>query len=158
MDIKNKILNFSLPILNNLNLNIVDVRVLGAKFLTIQILLEKKDNTLINISECALFSKKLSFILDENDFMDKAYNLEVSSAGIDRPLINKEDFIKYAKKDVIIKTNVLIDNKKIFKGILLGLHNNNIQVKIEDEIVNLDFSVVDKANLDIMKNYNINGD
>lgn len=143
---------------NEMQFNIVDIQLFGKHLLIVQILLEKLDDTRITIEECASFSRKLAVILDVNDVITSAYNLEISSAGIDRPLIKLTDFDKFKNNDVIIKTNVLIYNQKTFKAKLLGIKDDLVLIQLNDNTMEIPFNIIDKANVDILKNYNFNGD
>jgi ribosome maturation factor RimP len=138
--------------------NVVDIKLLGKNLLVVQILLEKLNEDRITIEECASFSRKLAVILDVNETISSAYNLEISSAGIDRPLVRLVDFERFKNNDVVIKTNILIGNQKTFKAKLLGVNQELILIELNEKIIEIPFGVIDKANLDILKNYNFNGD
>lgn len=88
----------------------------------------------ISLNECEEVSRELSPKLDENDFIDENYYLEVSSPGIDRALKRDKEFVKYKGRDVEIKLYKAIDGVKQFEGELVGLdEENNIVVIINNE-------------------------
>lgn len=88
----------------------------------------------ISLNECEEVSRELSPKLDENDFIEENYYLEVSSPGIDRALKRDKEFVKYKGRDVEIKLYKAIDSVKQFEGELVGLdEENNIVVIINNE-------------------------
>ena len=88
----------------------------------------------ISLNECEEVSRELSPKLDENDFIEENYYLEVSSPGIDRALKRVKEFVKYKGRDVEIKLYKAIDGVKQFEGELVGLdEENNIVVIINNE-------------------------
>ena len=88
----------------------------------------------ISLNECEEVSRELSPKLDENDFIEENYYLEVSSPGIDRALKRDKEFVKYKGRDVEIKLYKAIDGVKQFEGELVGLdEENNIVVIINNE-------------------------
>lgn len=90
----------------------------------------------ISLNECEEISRELSPKLDENDFIEENYYLEVSSPGIDRALKRDKEFVKYKGRDVEIKLYKAIDGVKQFEGELVGLdEENNIVVIINNEEV-----------------------
>ena len=90
----------------------------------------------ISLNECEEVSRELSPKLDENDFIEENYYLEVSSPGIDRALKRDKEFVKYKGRDVEIKLYKAIDGVKQFEGELVGLdEENNIVVIINNEEV-----------------------
>ena len=90
----------------------------------------------ISLNECEEVSRALSPKLDEDDFIEENYYLEVSSPGIDRALKRDKEFVKYKGRDVEIKLYKAIDGVKQFEGELVGLdEENNIVVIINNEEV-----------------------
>lgn len=88
----------------------------------------------ISLNECEEVSRELSPKLDENDFIEENYYLELSSPGIDRALKRDKEFVKYKGRDVEIKLYKAIDGVKQFEGELVGLdEENNIVVIINNE-------------------------
>ena len=88
----------------------------------------------ISLNECEEVSRELSPKLDENDFIEENYYLEVSSPGIDRALKRDKEFVKYKGRYVEIKLYKAIDGVKQFEGELVGLdEENNIVVIINNE-------------------------
>lgn len=157
-NLEKNITEIAFNLAKEMQFNVVDIKLLGKNLLVVQILLEKLNEERITIEECASFSRKLAVILDVNETISSAYNLEISSAGIDRPLVKLFDFERFKNNDVIIKTNILIENQKTFKAKLLGTKEELVLIELNDKTIEIPFDVIDKANLDILKNYNFNGE
>ena len=87
----------------------------------------------INVEDCEVVSRELSDILDEKDYIDEAYILEVSSPGLGRPLKKEKDFARSIGKEVEIRTYRMVDKQKEFTGILVEYDNNSVTIEMEDE-------------------------
>src|SRR5690348_1990370 len=107
------------PVLEQLSFRLVRVRISGMDGCTVQIMAERPDGTM-TIDDCELVSRALSPVLDVADPIEKAYRLEVSSPGIDRPLVRKSDFDRYSGHLVRIEMAVAVNGRKRFKGTLAG--------------------------------------
>ena len=87
----------------------------------------------ININDCETVSRRLSDILDEKDFIDDAYIMEVSSPGLGRPLKKEKDFKRSLGMEVDIRTYRMIDRQKEFTGILTAYDEKTVTIELEDE-------------------------
>ena len=87
----------------------------------------------ININDCEAVSRRLSDILDEKDFIDDAYIMEVSSPGLGRPLKKEKDFKRSLGMEVDIRTYRMIDKQKEFTGILTAYDAGTVTIELEDE-------------------------
>jgi len=94
---------------------LVRVRLLGLNGLTLQIMAERPDGSM-TIEDCEFLSQNISPLLDVENVIDRAYNLEVSSPGMDRPLVRKSDFRAWAGHLAKIETDILLDGRKKFRG------------------------------------------
>ncbi|HUI95775.1 MAG TPA: ribosome maturation factor RimP [Xanthobacteraceae bacterium] len=108
------------PVLEQLGYRLVRVRVSGADGCTVQVMAERPDGTM-QIEDCEAASRALSPVLDTADPIDRAYRLEISSPGIDRPLVRRSDFERHAGHVVKIEMTVPHDGRKRFRGTLLGV-------------------------------------
>ena len=108
------------PVIEGLGYRLVRVRVSGTDGCTVQVMAERPDGTM-TIEDCEACSRALSPVLDEFDPIDRAYRLEISSPGIDRPLVRKSDFERFANNVVKIEMSVPVDGRKRFRGMLLGV-------------------------------------
>jgi len=86
----------------------------------------------ISIEDCEMVSRRLSDILDEKDYIDDSYILEVSSPGLGRPLKKEKDFKRSIGKEVEVRTYRMIDKQKEFTGILKAYDKDSVTVELED--------------------------
>ena len=86
----------------------------------------------INVDDCEMVSRELSDILDEKDFIDEAYILEVSSPGLGRPLKKEKDFKRSLGQEVEVRTYRMMDRKKEFTGILKDHDKDTVTIEMED--------------------------
>ncbi|NLJ90692.1 MAG: ribosome maturation factor RimP [Clostridiales bacterium] len=126
-----------LPILEENKFELVDVEYVkeaGNNYLRIYI--DKEGG--ITINDCELVSRKLSDLLDEDDFIPDAYILEVSSPGLGRPLKKEKDFARSIGKEVDVRLYKQIDKQKEFTGILVSYDHEKIELEIyEDEVIEI---------------------
>jgi ribosome maturation factor RimP len=99
------------PVLEGMGYRLVRVRVSGLSGCTVQIMAERPDGTML-IEDCEAVSRALSPVLDVADPIDRAYRLEISSPGIDRPLVRRSDFERYAGNLVRVEMAVPIEGRK----------------------------------------------
>ncbi len=103
------------PVLKGMGFRLVRVRLSGQNGLTLQIMAEREDGTM-TVEDCEEVSRAISPALDVDDPIEKAYHLEVSSPGIDRPLVRKSDFLDWTGHLVKMETSLLVADRKRFKG------------------------------------------
>jgi len=112
-------------------LRLVRVRVSPSAGCTVQIMAERADGTM-SIDDCELASRTLSPVLDVADPIEKAYRLEISSPGIDRPLVRKSDFERYAGHEVRVEMAAPIEGRKRFRGRLDGTEGEAAKLHRDD--------------------------
>ena len=110
-----RVASIILPVLRAIGFRLVRVRLLGQNGLTLQIMAEREDGTM-TVEDCEEVSRAISPALDVDDPIEKAYHLEVSSPGIDRPLVRKSDFVAWTGHLIKMETAVLVADRKRFKG------------------------------------------
>ncbi|MHA7969254.1 ribosome maturation factor RimP [Rhizobium sp. CAU 1783] len=103
------------PVLVGMGFKLVRARLMNQNGLTLQVMAERNDGTM-TVTDCEEVSMAISPVLDVEDPVDKAYHLEVSSPGIDRPLVRKSDFARWQGHIVKCETSILVDNRKRFRG------------------------------------------
>jgi len=118
-------------VLETLGYRLVRVRVSGSEGCTVQVMAERPDGTM-TIEDCEICSRTLSPVLDADDPVDRAYRLEMSSPGIDRPLVRQSDFVRYANNFVKIEMAVPVEGRKRFRGQLLGAEGNTARIRRDD--------------------------
>jgi ribosome maturation factor RimP len=119
------------PVIESLGYRLVRVKVSGADGCTVQIMAERPDGTMA-VEDCEAVSRALSPVLDLADLIERAYRLEISSPGIDRPLVRKSDFDRYAGHLVKIETEIPINGRKRFRGLLLGTAGEAARIRCDD--------------------------
>lgn len=120
------------PTLERLGFEVVRVAVTGGGRKTLQVMADRRDGRPISVDDCAAVSDVLSALFDVEEPLAGAYDLEVSSAGIDRPLTRAKDFAAYAGHEVKIETKAPVDGRRRFKGVLKGLDGTGA-VRVEME-------------------------
>ncbi|HEY3225179.1 MAG TPA: ribosome maturation factor RimP [Pseudolabrys sp.] len=119
------------PVIEQLGYRLVRVRVSGAEGCTVQIMAERPNGSM-TVEDCEAVSRALSPVLDVADPIDRAYRLEISSPGIDRPLVRKSDFERYAGHIARIETAMPIRGRKRFRGTLMGTEGEAARIRRDD--------------------------
>jgi ribosome maturation factor RimP len=119
------------PVLQGMGYRLVRIKISGEAGCTVQIMAERPDGTM-QIEDCEAISRALSPVLDIADPIDRAYRLEVSSPGIDRPLVRRSDFERYAGHLVKIEMAVAHSGRKRFRGTLGGVEGDKVQLHRDD--------------------------
>ena len=138
------------PVIEDLGFELVRLRLQGGKTATLQIMADRPEGG-INVDDCADISVAVSATLDVEDPVEDAYNLEVSSPGIDRPLTRLKDFETFEGYEAKIETNQPIDGRKRFKGVLAGVEGDEVLLNIEEagevQTIGLNFDWLSDAKL-----------
>ena len=119
------------PVLVGLGYRLVRVRVSGTVSLTVQVMAERPDGSMA-IEDCETASRALSPVFDVEDPIDREYRLELSSPGIDRPLVRRSDFVRYAGHEAKIEMEVPLGTQKRFRGVLLGVEGDAARLRPRD--------------------------
>jgi ribosome maturation factor RimP len=119
------------PVFAGMGYRVVRVRVSGSSSCTVQIMAERPDGTM-SIEDCEIASRALSPVLDAEDPIERAYQLEVSSPGIDRPLVRRSDFERHAGHEVKIEMTIAVEGRRRFRGILLGVEGEAARIRRGD--------------------------
>ncbi len=137
-----------LPIVLNEGMEVVDIeyrRESGGWVL--RVILDKEGG--VTLDDCTRVSQEAGRSLDVEDIIPTSYALEVSSPGLTRPLKTEKDFMKYLHRLVKVKTVDPIENRRQFKGTLLGVSENGVEIQAEGRIFQIPLSNVAKANLEV---------
>jgi ribosome maturation factor RimP len=118
------------PVIEGMGFRLVRVHVTGGDAATLQVMAERPDGT-ISIDDCEAISKQLSPVLDVADPIAGAYRLEVSSPGIDRPLVRPSDFEVWAGHEARIEVKELIDGRRRFRGVIEGFEGGEARLIVE---------------------------
>ncbi|QND49067.1 ribosome maturation factor RimP [Rhizobium lusitanum] len=140
------------PVLVGMDFRLVRVRLMNQNGLTLQVMAERNDGTM-NVQGCEAVSTAISPVLDVEDPVDKAYHLEVSSPGIDRPMVRKSDFVRWNGHIVKCETSILVDNRKRFRGKITDVNDDGFTIERdqvaygEEPKVTIPFSTLAEAKL-----------
>src|SRR6516164_2941970 len=119
------------PVLAGLGCRLVRVRISGSSGCTVQIMAERPDGGMA-IEYCEVASRALSPVFDANDPIEGPYRLEISSPGIDRPLVRRSDFDRYAGHVAHVEMLAPIDGRRRFRGDLLGTQGDSVRLRRTD--------------------------
>lgn len=141
------------PVAEGLGFRLVRVKLSSLNGATLQIMAERPDGSM-TVEDCETLSRDLSPVLDVEDPIDVAYNLEVSSPGIDRPLVRRSDFERWAGHETKVELARPRDGRKRFRGILRGLEGGDARIELAakskldgPETVLLPLADIDEARL-----------
>lgn len=112
--------------------------------LFLRILVDKPEGG-ISLDECAGLNNEIGSILDEKDILQEKYILEVSSPGVDRPLVTKSDFLRCINKKVRIFLRESIDGKMELEGLIIKVEDDSVYIDIEGNILEIPLSKITKA-------------
>jgi ribosome maturation factor RimP len=119
------------PVLQQMGYRLVRIRISGEAGCTVQIMAERLDGSM-QIEDCEAISHALSPVLDIADPIDRAYRLEISSPGIDRPLVRRSDFERHAGHLVKVEMAVAHQGRKRFRGTLDGVEGEAVRLRRDD--------------------------
>ncbi len=119
------------PVLVGMGYRLVRVRISGEGGANVQVMAERADGTM-TIEDCEAISRALSPVMDVAEPIEAAYRLEISSPGIDRPLVRRSDFVRAAGHLVRIEMAVAHNGRKRFRGAVLGVVDDTVQLRRDD--------------------------
>lgn len=148
MQLKHPLEDLLEPVIDGLGYELVRLLTIGQKNPTLQIMIDRKDGTDINVDDCATVSRAISAVMDEKDPIAEQYSLEVSSPGLDRPLTKVEHFKKFLGYETKIETGTEVSGRKRFKGqTTLVDDKNNITIVMEGQEYVVPFEEINKAKI-----------
>jgi ribosome maturation factor RimP len=134
------------PSVEAMGFDLIRVRYVTTSTRTLQIMAERPDGSM-TVEDCAEVSRAVSAILDVEDPIKGEYNLEVSSPGIDRPLVREQDFVKYAAFEAKIEMATPVGGQRRFRGVIVGLEEGHVVLDIPQGRVQLPFDGIEQAKL-----------
>ena len=135
------------PTLESMGYGLVRVRLFGQQRLRLQVMIERLDEAPLDVDDCAEASRAISALLDVDDPIVGSYTLEVSSPGIDRPLVRLADFTRFAGFEAKIELDAPIDGRRRFAGRLTGVNDKAVKLTTETGEVALPYERIAKAKL-----------
>ncbi|HVY44154.1 MAG TPA: ribosome maturation factor RimP [Hyphomicrobiaceae bacterium] len=118
------------PVLQNMGFRLVRVRIMGGQDTIVEIMAERPDGSM-TVEDCKTVSLNLSPLLDVHDPLPGSYRLQVSSPGIDRPLVRPSDFEHWAGHEAKIELKELVSGRKRFRGVLEGYEDGEVRIGID---------------------------
>jgi len=146
MEIVEKVKELVLPILEEKGLKLVDIEMNKGKRPVLRVYIYNPEGT--SIDDCEWVSKRLGALLDVEDLIPTSYTLEISSPGLDRKLKNKEEFNIFKGRDIVIKTKEPIEEKKVFRGVLEGLEDDNVILNQDENKIKIPIENISQAKLE----------
>ena len=147
MVIETKVSELIAPSLDALGYELVRVQINGQTNRTLQVMAERKDRRDMTVDDCAAISRNISAILDVEDPVPGAYDLEVSSPGIDRPLVRRDDFERFAGQVARVETGRPINGRRRFRGRLVGLDGDAVAIDCDGTEARIPFEEIVRAKL-----------
>ncbi|MFO1048700.1 MAG: ribosome maturation factor RimP [Geminicoccaceae bacterium] len=136
------------PTIRDLGFDLVQVRIMGGARRTLQVMAEPADRgRTMTVDDCAAISRAVSAVLDVADPIEGAYSLEVSSPGIDRPLVRPVDFERFSGFEAKVECEPAVQGRKRFKGLLRGLEGTEVVIEEAGARMSIPFESVRKAKL-----------
>ncbi|MDX1795914.1 MAG: ribosome maturation factor RimP [Hydrogenovibrio sp.] len=146
MALEEKIEQLLAPTIESMGFDFWGVEYLPAgKHSTLRVYIDKPEG--VTVDDCGQVSRQVSAIMDVEDPIANAYMLEVSSPGLDRPLMKPEQFKAYENSLVQVRTSSPVMGRKRFKGPMVKVNDQGIEVEVDNEIYEIDFALIDKANV-----------
>ena len=135
------------PTLRDMGLELVRVLVSGGQRPTLQIMVERGDHAPTTLDDCAEVSRAVSALLDVADPLPGGYRLEVTSPGIDRPLVRRADYERFAGFEARLETELPIDGRRRFRGRLLGVADDHVRLALPEGEQSIPLDAIKKAKL-----------
>lgn len=145
-----RITNFIEPVITDLGYDLVSLRIIGsAKLQTLQIMAEDPKTGTLDLNGCSKISHAVSAILDVEDPIQSAYQLEISSPGIDRPLVRDRDFEKHIGYEISVETeeSAAENGQKKFRGKLLAFNGDTFVMTTDTGEITIERENVNRAKL-----------
>jgi ribosome maturation factor RimP len=135
------------PTAAGLGFRIVRVRLSGNRRKRLQIMAERVSDGEMGIADCSKLSRALAPVFDLDDPVEGEYDLEISSPGIDRPLMRIEDFERFKGHEAKLETSAMNDNQRRFKGVISAVEGDVIVLTTDQGEVRLKFEQLSDARL-----------
>ena len=130
-----------------LGFDIGKVIIHGTSTKVVEILIERIDGEKVQVNDCQIVSRNISAVLDVEDIIPGKYFLEVSSAGVERPLVKITDFEKFAGREIKIRLKAAFNGNLTYKGQLLGVDGEEVKLKSKNIEMSFDYSNIKNAKL-----------
>ena len=146
-DLPGRVERMIAPAIESMGFEVVRVSLAGGRQPVLQVMAERADGNPISLDDCADISRTISAVLDVEDPIAGQYTLEVSSPGIDRPLVKPKDFVRYEGCEAKIETRRPVDGRRRFTGRLSGCEGGVVRIRTEDGTAALPLDDIHRAKL-----------
>lgn len=158
MDVLDKITAMIAPSLEAMGYSIVQLKLDSAeRRKTLSLMAERIDGRIMSFDDCTMISRTVSALMDVEDPITTAYNLEVCSPGVDRPLVKFADFERHVKYEVKLETLIPVEGRKRFRGVITAAKNNIVSMKTDNGEYDIPFTNIKSAKLvmtdELMKSF-----
>ena len=147
MQLTDRIEDLITPTVEGMGFWVVRVQLSGKQQLRLQIMAERQDGEAMVVDDCADLSRAISAVLDVEDPISESYTLEVSSPGIDRPLVKMRDFERFVGFEVRVETSQPVEGRKRFRGLLSSVDDGLVRISVEGTDYALPFEDIARAKL-----------
>ncbi len=147
MDLAGRVADLIRPTVEGMGYSLVRVQVLGQQRVRLQVMAERADGEPMQIEDCADVSRAISAVLDVEDPVSASYTLEVSSPGIDRPLVRLADYERFAGFEARIELRQMLAGRRRYQGRLLGVNGDAVRLDAGGGTVELPFADIARAKL-----------
>ena len=135
------------PSIAAIGFDLVRVQFMGGGGKTLQVMVERQDRRPVTVDDCADVSHAISALLEVEDPVSSAYILEVSSPGIDRPLVRLDDYSRFSGFQARVETADQINGQRRFTGRIVGVDDELVQIKCGGKVTDIPFREIQKASL-----------
>ena len=146
-DLPGRVERMIAPAIESMGFEVVRVTLGGGRRAVLQVMAERADGGPMTVDDCADISRTVSAILDVEDPIAGQYTLEVSSPGIDRPLVKPRDFIRYEGCEAKIETRQPVEGRRRFTGRLAGCEDGIVRIRTDDGTAALPLADIHRAKL-----------
>jgi ribosome maturation factor RimP len=144
--LKQRILSLAEGVAASMGLEVVLLEIRGKGRAVVRVYVDQPGG--VTLDDCERFSRRFSVLLDVEDWIPFSYVLEISSPGLDRPLVKEEDFRRFSGRNAKVRTKTPVAGRRNFKGKILGASKDMVGLEIAPEQrIEIQISAIEKANL-----------
>jgi ribosome maturation factor RimP len=144
---ENKISKLIDDTIKTLGFDLVKVTIHGGDVKTLEVLIERQDGEKLEVGDCQLVSRNISAILDVEDVLAGKYFLEVSSTGLERPLVKLQDFERFIDHQIKVRLKTAFNGNLTYTGKLLGLDGEKVKIQSNGVMLSFDYNDIKRSNL-----------
>ena len=150
-DTETKISRLIEPTINSLGFELVMINIINDGLKTLKVIIDGQNDVRLSINDCRSVSKLITPILDVENLVTGKYVIEVSSAGIERPLVKKADYDRFIGRQILVKLQSIVDDRKKYEGKLLQISHDCVILELgtPPDSINktISFDLIKSANL-----------